>query len=324
MQTGLLWAALGALVLMAGCAGLAQKRESEARQDYPPIGQFVEVDGTRVHAWVKGSGPDLVLIHGAGGNLRDFTFDLADRLTDRYTVYAFDRPGLGWTDRLPGFGGAGSTAGESPAQQAALLHKAARQLGARRPIVLGHSYGGAVALAWGLEAPQDTAAIVLLGAVSNPWPGDLDTYYDVTGSAIGGVAVVPLITALAPEGRVDRAVTDTFRPQAPPAGYADYIGTGLTLRRDSLRANGQQVKTLRPHIVQMSKRYGSTLTMPVEIVHGTADGTVPLDIHSVPLSRQLTNARLTALKGIGHMPHHVATKATIGAIDRAAARAGLR
>ena len=48
---------------------------------------------------MTGEGPDVVLIHGAFGSLRDFTFDLSDRLSERYRVIAFDRPGLGYTDR---------------------------------------------------------------------------------------------------------------------------------------------------------------------------------------------------------------------------------
>ncbi|MEL7257701.1 MAG: alpha/beta fold hydrolase, partial [Pseudomonadota bacterium] len=190
MRKKVIWAALSAAALLAGCAGLASKREQTAEETHPPIGQFVEVDGTRVHVWVDGSGPDLVLIHGAGGNLRDFTFDLAGKLTNRYRVIAFDRPGLGYTDRLPGYGGLNNVQGESPLEQAALLQKAAQKLGVKRPIVLGHSFGGAVALAWGLNAPKDTAALVLLGGVSNPWPGELGTFYDVTGSALGGATAV--------------------------------------------------------------------------------------------------------------------------------------
>ncbi|MEO1138656.1 MAG: alpha/beta hydrolase, partial [Pseudomonadota bacterium] len=302
MRKKVIWGALGAVALLAGCAGLAEKRERDARETHPPLGQFVDVDGTRVHVWVDGAGPDLVLIHGAGGNLRDYTFDLAGRLTDQYRVIAFDRPGLGYTDRLPGYGGLGSTQGESPIEQAGVLQKAAQQLGVERPVVVGHSFGGAVALAWGLNAPQDTAALVLLGSVSNPWPGDLGAFYGVTGSALGGAAAVPLITALTPQSRIEKSVNGVFPPQTPPTGYADYVGTGLTLQRDSLRANGQQVLTLRPHIVQMSQRYRTELTMPVEIIHGDADTTVPLTVHSEPLSKQLTNATLTVLKGVGHMP----------------------
>ena len=66
------------------------------------------------------------------------------------------------------------------------------------------------------------------------------------------------------------------------------------------------------------------LRMPVEIVHGDADETVPLEVHSIPLSKQLRRANLTVLDGVGHMPHHVRPEATVAAIDRAAARAGLR
>ncbi|MFD1158566.1 alpha/beta fold hydrolase [Roseovarius aestuarii] len=312
------------LALIAGCTVLAEKRETSARETHPPIGQFIDVDGTRVHAWVKGSGPDLVLIHGAGGNLRDFTFALAGQLTDRYRVIAFDRPGHGWTDRMPGYGGLGNTRGESPQEQAALLQKAADKLGVSNPIVVGHSYGGAVTLAWGLARPDDTAALVTLGGVSNPWPGDLDRLYTVIGSAVGGATVVPLITALTPEARVKSAVTSVFAPQQPPKGYIDYIGTDLSLRRITLRANGQQVSSLRPHIVQMEKRYGTTLTMPIEIVHGTADTTVPIAVHAERLVTQAPRARLTRLDGVGHMPQHAAPGQVLAAIDRAAARAGTR
>ncbi len=324
MRGKVIWAALGAMALVAGCAGLASKREQTAENAHPPIGQFVDVDGTRVHAWVDGSGPDVVLIHGAGGNLRDYTFNLAGKLTNRYRVIAFDRPGLGYTERLPGFGGLGNVDGESPLQQAALLQKAAAKLGVKRPIVVGHSFGGAVALAWGLNAPNDTSALVLLGSVSNPWPGELGAFYDVTGSALGGATAVPLITALAPKSRIEQGVVGVFDPQDPPKGYIEYIGAPLTLRRDSLRANGQQVLNLRPHIVEMSKLYREKLKMPVEIIHGDADTTVPLAIHSEPLSRQLTNAKLTVLPGIGHMPHHADPGSTLSAIDRVATRAGLR
>jgi pimeloyl-ACP methyl ester carboxylesterase len=66
------------------------------------------------------------------------------------------------------------------------------------------------------------------------------------------------------------------------------------------------------------------ITIPVEIVHGDADVTVPLAIHSEPLSRLVPDAHLTVLHGVGHMPHHIYPDTVIAAIDRAAARAGLR
>jgi len=319
---------IATVALLGGCGAIvdrrADTREAGAEASFPPTGQLIDVNGRQVHAHVEGRGPDLVLIHGASGNTRDFTFSFVDRLKDDYRVIVFDRPGLGWTDRVSDdFGGPFNTAAESPEQQAAFLQAAADQLGVRRPIVLGHSYGGAVALAWGLNRPDNTAALVVLAGASNPWPGGLGALYGVASSSIGGATVVPLIAAYAPKTRVDAALDGIFAPQSPPPGYADYIGAGLTLRRETLRANARQVNSLRPHVVDMSARY-STLPMPVEIVHGTADDVVPIHIHSEPLARQIPGAVLTRLDGIGHMPHHAAPDAVEEAIHRAAARARLR
>ena len=301
----------------------ASARERAAELDYPPTGQIVEVDGVSVHAQVMGSGPDLVLIHGASGNLRDFTFDMTARLTDTYRVIAFDRPGLGWTSRPNGTSGAWNTESETPQEQATLLQKAADIIGVENPIVLGHSFGGAVAIAWGLSRPEQTPALVLVASVSEPWPGTLGWLYDISSSALGGALVIPPITAFLPKSTVQSSIEAIFAPQAAPEGYAEHIGTGLTLRRESTRANAQQVNTLLPHIIEMQSKY-DTLTMPIELVHGDADTIVPADIHAKVFIKDVPSARLTMLPGLGHMPHHSDPQAIVDAIGRARSRAGLR
>jgi pimeloyl-ACP methyl ester carboxylesterase len=312
--------------LALGGAGLvswrAGRRERAALAAYPPEGRFVEVEGRRVHAVTRGEGPDLVLIHGASGNTRDMTFGLMDRLTDRYRVTAFDRPGLGYTDAASGLGGLFDHRGETPREQAAVLRAAARAIGIERPIVLGHSYGGAVALAWALGDPEGTAAVVDVAGVAMPWPGSLDLLYRIDGSTMGGAALAPILVAFAPRRAVKAALTAIFEPDPVPEGYAEHFGVGITLRRASIRANARQINGLRPEIVEMSRHY-ALLPMPIEIVHGEADIIVPPTIHSFPLSRLAPGARLTMLPGIGHMPHHAAPEAVVAAIDRARARAGL-
>ena len=301
----------------------AARNEAAAEAAYPPEGRIVEVDGRRVHAVMRGTGPDLVLIHGASGHVRDMTFGFMDRLTDRYRVTAFDRPGLGYTDRARDglsrlFGGEG----ESPEEQARFLQAAARELGIERPIVLGHSFGGAVALAWALSDPEGTAAVVDVSGVAMPWPGGLGWQYRINGSALGGALLPPLVTAFPPERVVDTALVAIFAPGPVPEGYEEHLGVGLTLRRESLRANARQVAALRPHVVEMSARY-ETLDLPIEIVHGEADIIIPARIHAVPLSRIAPHANLVLLPGVGHMPHHSAPEAVVAAVDRARERAGL-
>ncbi|NRB05201.1 MAG: alpha/beta hydrolase [Rhodobacteraceae bacterium] len=301
----------------------ASAREAQTARDYAPQGQLIDVDGVRVHAEVMGSGPDVILLHGAGGNTRDFTFSLAPELAKRYRVTVFDRPGLGWTDRAAGgYDGLWTVAAEPPLVQADLLQKAAAKLGIERPIVVGQSFGGSVAYAWALSDPT-AAGIVSIAGVANPWPGGLGWLYHVNSSRLGGALFVPLLAAFVPKSYVDTTVSSIFTPMPTPDGYLDHVGSGLTLRRASMRANARQVMGLRPHVVEMSARYGE-IDMPVEIVHGDADTIVPLAIHSIKVPDQINGANLTILKGAGHMPHHSHQDEVIAAIDRVAARAGLR
>ncbi|MDH3263338.1 MAG: alpha/beta fold hydrolase [Paracoccaceae bacterium] len=286
----------------------------EAR--YPPTGEILSVNGSRAHAHIEGRGPAVILIHGASGNLRDFTFDLAPHLAGRYRVIAFDRPGLGHSERL-------HARGENPFEQAALLDAAAARLGVRRAILVGHSFGAAVALAWAIEHPERVAGVVSLAGVANVWKGGLGPWYAISSSWLGGATVVPLVSAFAPRARAEMALAPIFAPQPVPGGYTAHIGIDLTLRASTLRANARQVNRLKPHVARMVPRYGA-LDIPVEIVHGDRDTIVPLDIHSRPLAGQVPGARLTVLEGVGHMPHHASPEAVIAAIDRAAARAGLR
>lgn len=300
----------------------AADRTDAIEEAFPPEGQIVTVDGRDVHVIVRGSGPDLVLIHGAGGNARDFTYRFAESLTARYRVIAVDRPGLGYTDRArPSLDAAFTTGAETPIEQARLLAAATRQLGADNPIVFGHSYGGAVAMAWALEEPA--AGIVILSGATMPWPGPLQRYYRVFGSLIGSALGGPLVNAYVDEDRARQALEGVFEPAPVDPGYYEGAAIPLALRSDTFRANARQVKTLRPNLVDMSARYPD-MTLPVEVLHGTADTTVRPEIHAEPLTEALPNAILTLLDGVGHAPHHVTPKPVMDAIDRVAARAGLR
>jgi pimeloyl-ACP methyl ester carboxylesterase len=296
------------LVLTALTLWRAGTREAEAEAMFPPSGQFATRDGLRIHYVMQGSGPDLVLIHGASGNLRDFTFALMDQLAKSYRVIAVDRPGLGYSDAIPDMSLAG---------QARAIKDAVATLGVSRPIVLGQSYGGAVALAWALDGGP--RALVLVSAPSMPWPGKLDLWYRLTSTAIGRAVVVPLASAFVPQSYVIAATKAVFAPDAVPDGYEGWIGTPLTLRRGTLSANVMQVNSLRAELVTMEPRYPS-LTLPIELVHGDADTIVPLTIHALPLSKLLPNATLTVIPGAGHMPHHSHPDVVIAAIDRAALR----
>lgn len=342
----------------------ANHRERRAEASHPAEGTLVEIDGHRVHGQVidhvagqnssqtsgQNSGrtacqtkgqtadqtkgqtagqnstqitghtikpaPDIVLIHGSSGNTREFTFSLATKLAADYRVTLLDRPGLGYSDRI-------NRSGASLKQQASLLCEAAEALGATNPIVLGQSYGGAVALAWAVHHPDRLSAVISVAGVSHPWDTPLDAYYKLTSHPILGPLVIPFLTAWVPDRTVPEIIAEIFTPNEEPPGYDAHIGTGLTLRRKSLRANAMQRRNLLADILALCAHY-KNITVPLEIVHGAADDIVPAWNHAERLVKEVAQANLTLLPGIGHMPHHNAEPEVIAAIHRAAFRAGLR
>lgn len=305
---------LAAAALSGATAWRAAAREAAAEAAYPPAGQFVTVEGRRVHALVHGAGPDLVLIHGASGSLRDFSHGLIEQLGREFRVIAFDRPGFGWSDPLPG--------GGTLTEQARHLRQAARLLGADKPVVMGHSYGGSVALAWAVDAPDSVAALVPVSAPSFGWTSGLPWLYRLTAPLPGQALLVPLITAWTPRAYLMSEVAAVFAPDPMPADYADHFGPEMVLRRVSLRTNALQRAGLRDEIVALEPHYPG-LTLPVELLHGTDDTTVGFSIHSERLAGVLPDVRLTPLEGVGHMPHHADPDAIVAAAKRAHARAVL-
>lgn len=297
------------LALLAACGPIADRRAARIEAAFPPEGQMIHVAGATVHATVRGHGPDLVLIHGASGNTRDMA-SLAAKLEDRYRVISFDRPGQGYSSDL-------GMAGTSPLVQADYLRAAAQQLGVRDPVVLGHSYGGAVAMAWALLDPNIKGVVLVSGAVL-PWEGGLDRIYQIASTPVGEATVEPLASAFMPDWFLDRTIRTLFLPQTPPLDYAQNIGAKLAIRPLPLQTNIRQLNRLKPHLALMAPHYRE-LHMPIEIVHGTADNTVSLPVQSIPMTR-LPNVHLTQLSGIGHMVHHVAQEEVVAAIDRAFTR----
>ena len=56
-------------------------------------------------------------------------------------------------------------------RQAALIRGALARIGIERPLLVGHSYGGSVALAWAVDAPETVSGLVLLATPSQVWDG---------------------------------------------------------------------------------------------------------------------------------------------------------
>ena len=154
---------LGSAAALGGAVIYNRWQARDAERQYPPIGRFLDVDGVRLHYIERGQGDPLVLIHGNGTMIQDFTVSgLVDRLADRYRVIVIDRPGYGYSSRPRRLW--------TPYAHARLFREALAQLGVEQAVVYGHSWGTLVAMALALEFPSLVRGLVLGSGYYYPDP----------------------------------------------------------------------------------------------------------------------------------------------------------
>jgi pimeloyl-ACP methyl ester carboxylesterase len=291
-----------ALILVGSAVFTAlYARLMEAR--YPPTGRFLDVDGLRLHYVDRspaGETPEatIVLLHGASSNLAESMLGLGDALSRRYRVIAFDRPGHGYSER-----GSGLESAE-PGDQARVIADALRQLGIRRALVAGHSLAGAVVARLALDHTDVTGGILILSGATYPWPGGaISWYHRLAASPFGRVVTATIATPLAL--MIFRpAAAQSFAPQDMPRDFTERAQIGLLLRPDTMLANGRDVAVLHAAVERQSPRYGE-IRLPATVIGGDADDVVWTDLHSRSFARDVPDAQLVVLPGIGHMPQYV-------------------
>src|SRR5258705_10945572 len=122
----------------------------------PPPGQLVDVGGHRLHLQCAGEGTPAVVFDAALG-ASSLSWSLVQPAVARVTrACSYDRAGFGWSDAGP----MPRTAGRAADELRTLLDRA----GVLPPYVLvGHSFGGLVALIFAQRFLKDTAGLVLRG-----------------------------------------------------------------------------------------------------------------------------------------------------------------
>lgn len=283
-------AGLVTLALLALGFALTRVLAQRAERKFPALGRRVAIDGLEQHVIERGAGPPIVFVHGAFGAAQDFLYTVFEGLEDRYRCVAWDRPGHGYSERSDG--------PTDPGTQARILLGVIRELGLERPLLVSYSFGGAVILAAGLEAPSELRGLVLLNGPSHPWPGPLGFEYVLPGIPVLG----PILseTWIMPIGllRAPMSAKTVFDPLSVPTTFGA-SPTALALRPRSFRANGEDIRSLKPFLRAQSERYAE-LALPVTLVVSEEDGVVSPTLHSSQLAAAAPNCTTIRVPGVGH------------------------
>ena len=288
-------------ITAAGLAVQTRLNLSRTERAYPPSGTFVDVEGVRLHYAAAGAGPAVVLLHGNPGSTRDYDA-LQPALAGRYRTIALDRPGHGYSARPSEM---------TPQQQSATLHAFLAKLGVQRPVIVGHSWGGGLALIHALEYPDDVGAVVTLAPRAQVQPVRESWLYRAVRTPFLGPALA--WTLLGPLGQksVGQGLASAYAPSPVPADALERA-QALWLRPGQAQSAVWDTWHLQQALSIATGRYPQ-LAPPLTIVTGAHDQLLP---ESQALHDAVPGSQLVLLKDAGHMALRTHVPAVVDVIDR--------
>ncbi|MEM1148402.1 MAG: alpha/beta hydrolase [Pseudomonadota bacterium] len=299
------------ILMLAGLGGCVHSwvYTSRVNTAHPASGHLIDVNGAQVHVLQKGeAGPVVLMLHGASANAREFEWTLAPELSQTHRVLMVDRPGHGHSERL--------NAAETLAVQAKQAADVLRVLAPDEPaVIVGHSFGGAVALRLALDHPELVKGLVLLAPVSHDWGGGGEAWYN---KYAGHNLIGPVFTQLVPfvgPSQVRAGISNVFSPKPAPTGYFENSAIALLFRPSNFTANAKDMNALRSQLAQQEDRY-EAIAVPTVVFSGAKDTVLSPQLHVGKLKHQVDGLELVKLADGGHMPHHAFGADVTAAIKR--------
>lgn len=251
---------------------------------------YVTVEGLRLRYVESGSGPAVVMIHGNAGSIEDFEFGVIQFLSANYHGVAIDRPGHGKSDR-PG-------TSATVEYQARLLHKVLATLGISEPVLIGHSWGAALALSYALQYPNEVSAMLLIAPAAYPDAGESRLVRAIAKPpAIGDVSLL-LGRALLGRHILRQSLSRAFSPEPVPEEYFNRVASSW-LGRKQLKAYLDDESSFNKSLGEISKHYAE-IDIPVIIMTGDHDQIVSAKDTAYRLRSAIAAARLIEIKDSGH------------------------
>lgn len=245
--------------------------------------RYVGAGTARLRVVRAGAGPAVVLLHGFGESLMSWR-GVFDALAPHAEVVALD---------LPGFGLSGKPAtGYATDTMAAAVVRAMDALRIDSAVIVGHSMGGAVALAVALGAPGRVRALVLVApAVSaGAWgftpPQGSGTDSWLRAAVAGYETLRPRFTAPHDPDWLIELPGDAAYSLADDEAYA--ISLGAVLREFDFD--------------YLTRDRAARLRLPVRVIWGEFDQVVPLAVGRT-LDTALADAELAVISRSLHRPH---------------------
>lgn len=298
--------ALGIVLALVGLIVLLNWTWGRLPREPERTGELVRLGDTNVRVIEHpGKDPAVVLIHGLPGTAQDFD-DVTPLLRGRHTI-AFDRPGFGY-----------SSGGFHPfAEQVATLDELLAALHVRRPVLVGHSYGGTLALAYAERRPENVRGLVLVDAAAG---GEHTGAFERAQARFVQFLSWPVVQPIA-----DVTFSQLVRTASAKQGDAQAFDPGdvdpahehrllaINMRHEDLDAYAGEEQEANDVFERVDARL-ATIDAPAVVIQGEGDKLVTAD-HGRRIAATLPHARLVMVGG-GHMAPYVHPAVVAAAVRR--------
>jgi pimeloyl-ACP methyl ester carboxylesterase len=271
-----------------------------------PTGKFLQLAGLKLRYLERpGPEPAVLLIHGLPGTAEDFE-DVTPLIGHR--TIAIDRPGFGF-----------STGGYFPFdRQLQAVHEVIERLHLERPVLVGHSYGGSISLAYAEHHPAEVRGLVLVDAAAGQCSRPDDTFTRAQARFIKFMEL-PVIAPLADVtfSQLVRTVssqpeeTEAFSP-APVNQRHHHRVLAINLKHGNLEAYAGEILAASREIETVNHGLAG-IRVPAIVVQGAQDKLIkPQCGRSIAAS--VPGAELRMVPG-GHMAPYTHPATVAAAVE---------
>jgi pimeloyl-ACP methyl ester carboxylesterase len=275
-----------------------------------PTGRFVQLrDGLRIRYLERpGSGPAVLLIHGLPGTAEDF--DLVTPLLAGRRTIAIDRPGFGF-----------SSGGYFPfSRQLQAVQEVIEKLHLGRPILVGHSYGGAISLAFAERHPGEVDGLVLVDAAATC---TRNSVYERDQARLVRAIELPVISQITDvtfsqllrKVSAEAGDAEAFKPDAVAAAHRHRV-LAINMKHGNLEAWAGETLAANG-VIEALDRGIPQIETPAVVIQGASDHLVK-PACGRRLAALLPKARLEMVSG-GHMVPYTHPQTVAAAVQRLAA-----
>ena len=263
------------------------------KRSIPKFGKITTLKDAEIHWYETGHGRPIIMLHGLAGNLRNFTYALTDKLNQDFRVISIDRAGCGWSKRSR--------------PESATLHEQARIISEfikkekiEKPLIVGHSLGGAIALTLALEHKDKISGLALICPVTQMIDDipDIFRFLNISNKWFRIFLAYTLSSLIGILTR-EKSFKTAFSPEPVCNNFAIKGGGDFALSSNSFIKTSEDLTfaiSSAPSVVGRENE----LKLPIGVLFGEDDEILDAKLHGEKFS-ELTGAELKILPNKGHM-----------------------